>query len=163
MSLSERLHRLENRFYVAIRHPSVGEVADAPLGPAGLDALHDHEYCLVVSYRRNGQPIATPVWFAIDGDRLVFESDADSLKLKRLGRNPKVRVAPCTSRGRPLAPPAEATARILDAGQEAAAERALADKYGWSRRLTSRIRPTSPAGVAYVEVTTAPTPRRPDS
>ena len=157
MSLRERLHRLENRFYVAIRDPSAGDVADAPLGPAGLDALHDHEYCLVVSYRRSGQPIATPVWFAIDGDRLVFESDADSLKLKRIGRNPKVRVAPCSSRGRPLAPPAEATARILDDDEEPAAERALAEKYGWSRTLTSRIRPTSPAGFAYVEVTAAPT------
>ena len=157
MSVRERLHRLENRFYVAIRHSSAAEVADAPLGSAGLDALHDHEYCLVVSYRRNGQPIATPVWFAIDGDRLVFESDADSLKLKRIGRNPQVRVAPCSSRGRPLAPPAKATARVLDADQEAAAERALADKYGWSRRLTSLIRPTPPAGLTYVEVTAAPT------
>ena len=160
MSLRERLHRLENRFYAAIRHPSADEVASAPLGPAGLDALHGAAHCLVVSYRRNGQPIATPVWFAIDGDRLVFESDADSLKLKRIGRNPHVRVAPCTSRGRPLAPPAEATARILDPDQEPEAERALAEKYGWSRRLTSRLRPTSPAGLAYVEVTPGPSSHR---
>ena len=153
MSLSESIRRLENRFYAAIRHPAAALVAEARAQAPGLDAFEDHRHCLVVSYRRSGEPVATPVWCAVDGDRLVFESDADSLKLKRIRRNPRVRVAPCTVRGRALGPPVDATARILDAEGEGAAERALDRRHGWARRVVTRLRTPPPAGLAYVEVT----------
>lgn len=153
MTLKERSRWMESRFYTAIRDSAAAEVADLPPSESALGETFDgHSYCLLVSYRRNGEAIATPVWFALDGDRLVFESDADSLKLKRIGRDPRVRIAPCSSRGRPLGAPLEATARIVDDEEAAEAERALDDKYGRMRRSMARLRPSPDAGRSYVEV-----------
>lgn len=153
MSLKERARRMESRLYAAVRDSAAAEVADLPPSESGLgEAFDGHSYCLLVSYRRNGEAIATPVWFALTDGRLVFESDADSLKLKRIGREPRVRVAPCSSRGRPLGAPLEATARIVDGAEEEAAERALDDKYGRMRRSVARLRPSPDAGRSYVEV-----------
>jgi uncharacterized protein len=149
------MRRLENRLYAAIRHPRAGDAASAPPAAGGLDSVGGHRHCLVVTYRRSGEPVATPVWFALDGHRLVFESDADSAKVKRMRRDARVRVAPCTMRGDPLGPPVEARARILAAEEAPAAERALDGKYGRLRRLLSGMRPDPPEGLAYVEVTPA--------
>jgi PPOX class probable F420-dependent enzyme len=152
MSLRERARRLENRFYSWIRHPSAAHADDLPAGPPTLAGFEQARYCLFVSYRRSGQPVATPVQFALDGDRLLFESDADSLKLKRVSRNQRVRVVPCNARGRPLGLPVEGAARILDVEQQDDAERALNDKYGLVRRAIALVRPAPAAGLAYVEV-----------
>jgi PPOX class probable F420-dependent enzyme len=153
MSIGERTRRIESRFYSAIRHrEATGVSSAAPVGSTFEVAFDGHSYCLVVSHTRDGRPIPTPVWFALHDGALVFESDADSLKVKRIGRNPAVRVAPCSVRGRPLCPPLEATATILEPGEEAAAERALHDKYGRLRRATARLRPTPEAGRSYVRV-----------
>jgi PPOX class probable F420-dependent enzyme len=153
MSIGERTRRIESRFYSAIRHREATEVSSAtPVGSTFEVAFEGHSYCLVVSYTRDGRPIPTPVWFALIDGELIFESDADSLKLKRIGRNPAIRVAPCSVRGRPLCPPLEATATILGPDETEAAERALDEKYGRLRRTTARLRPTPAAGRSYVRV-----------
>jgi PPOX class probable F420-dependent enzyme len=145
----------ENRFYSLIRHGDAAAVAVAEPGDDGLPSVAATGYCLVVTYRRDGTPVPTPVWVAADGGRLVFESDADAPKVRRLRRDPHVRVARCNSRGRPLGPPVEATARILAPDEEPAAEAALAARHGVQRRIAQRLRPTAPAGPAYVEITAA--------
>jgi PPOX class probable F420-dependent enzyme len=145
------LRALENRFYALIRHRAADSAAKAPPARDGLDSFASASYCLVVTYRRDGTPVPTPVWFALDGDRVVFESDSDSGKVKRVRREPHVRVAPCSSRGRPLAPPVEGVARILEGAEAEAAERALAERYGTSRRVSQRLRPAAP-GHTYVEI-----------
>ena len=145
------MRALENRMYRLIRHRDAASVAEAPAAASGLDGLEAHEYCLIVTYKRDGTPVPTPVWFALDGDRVVFESDSDSAKIKRVRRNPQVRVAPCNSRGRPLGPPIEAVARILSPEEAEVAERVLAERFGRSRRIAQRLRPTAP-GHTYVEV-----------
>jgi uncharacterized protein len=149
------MRRLENRLYAAIRHSRAADAASAPAAAGGLDSIGAHRHCLVVTYRRSGEPVATPVWFALDRDRLVFESDADSAKVRRMRRDGRVRVAPCTVRGNPLGAPVEARARILGGDEAAAAERALDGKYGRLRRVLSGMRPAPPEGLAYVEVTPA--------
>ena len=150
----ERSRARETRFYTAIRHPEADTAAELePAPPAeAMDRLERARHCLVISYRRNGAAVATPVWFALDGDRLVFESDADSAKLKRLRRDPRVRIVPCTMRGRPLGPALETQARLLPASEHEAAERALAERYGAPRRVMSRLRPVPLEGLMYVEV-----------
>ncbi len=150
------LRALENRFYALIRDRRAAAAGEGePATDGGLEALLDQQFCLLVTYRRDGTPVPTPVWFALDGERLVFESDSDAGKVKRLRCDGRVRVAPCTSRGRPLGPPVEAVARILDPDDAPAAERALAERYGRTRRIAQRLRPAAP-GQAYVEVRVGP-------
>ncbi len=105
---------------------------------------------LLVTYRRSGEGVPTPVWVAKVGERLVFRSEADTAKVRRIRNDPRVRVAPCTLRGRPTGPPVEATARIVGPRDEAA-ERALAAKYGWRRRAYTRVAPLG--DLVYVEIT----------
>jgi uncharacterized protein len=149
-TLSERLAFATNSLYPRVTHRAGTAVATTP--PVGvLDGLAGHRYCVVVSYRRTGEPVATPLWFGIDGSRLFFRSLRGSAKLGRIRRNSRVLVAPCSVRGRPLGPPFEGRARILPETASAAAERAIQANYGIIRRVYEWV--IRDAEARYVEVT----------
>jgi PPOX class probable F420-dependent enzyme len=86
------------------------------------------KYLSITSFRRDGTPVATPVWFVRDGARLLVHTAADSYKVRRIQRNPAVRVAVCTVRGRLRGDPVWATAEVLE-GEVARVERLMASKY----------------------------------
>jgi len=121
-----------------------------------LRDIVDSEYVLLTTFRKTGQPVATPVWIAPDGDTALVTTDADSGKVKRLRHTPRITLAPCDARGRtaPDAPVVEATAEIArDEATLARLDRALAAKYGMKYRLIRagrRIRPGTPSWVALV-------------
>jgi PPOX class probable F420-dependent enzyme len=52
------------------------------------------------TYKRNGEAVRTPVWFVEESGLLYFHSPGKSWKVKRLQRNPVVRLAPCARFGR---------------------------------------------------------------
>ena len=52
------------------------------------------------TYKRNGEAVRTPVWFVEENGLIYFHSPAKSWKVKRLRRNPVVRLAPCARFGR---------------------------------------------------------------
>ena len=54
---------------------------------------------LLTTFRPSGQPVATPVSIAVDGDLAYFTTAADSGKARRLASNDAVTVAPCTTNG----------------------------------------------------------------
>ncbi|MFD0020689.1 PPOX class F420-dependent oxidoreductase [Streptomyces sp. NPDC058382] len=91
------------------------------------------EYVSLTTYRKNGTPVATPVWAAADGDRLLVWTKTDSWKVKRLRNDSRVVVTVCDVRGRIAdgAPSAEGTGRLLDAEGTAGARRVIARKYTW--------------------------------
>lgn len=94
---------------------------------------------LLVSFRRDGRPVPTPVWFASAGDALYARSESDAGKIKRIRRDSRVLVAPCDGRGRPLGSPHAAEARVLASDDTLAAETALAARYGIARRVVERL------------------------
>jgi PPOX class probable F420-dependent enzyme len=98
---------------------------------AGFAGLAGHKYVNLTSFRRTGEAVATPVWFAGEGDARYVVTDRASGKVKRIRRNPAVRLAPCTHLGRPLGPAVDALARVLSPAEEAPAQAALSRKYGW--------------------------------
>ena len=65
MSAAERVSNGWNGFLGRIRHPTAAEVNEA--GTSGFDHLEGHKYCLLVTFRRSGEPVPTPVWFGLDG------------------------------------------------------------------------------------------------
>ncbi|MEU0098325.1 PPOX class F420-dependent oxidoreductase [Streptomyces sp. NPDC006267] len=91
------------------------------------------EYVSVTTYRKNGTPVATPVWAAAEGDVLYVWTRSDSWKVKRLRNNAKVAVTVCDVRGRISegAPSAEGTAKLLDEDGTRAVRKLLARKYTW--------------------------------
>jgi uncharacterized protein len=87
------------------------------------------KYLSVTSFRRDGGQVATTVWFVQEGGRLLVETDLHSFKVKRIRRNPTVRVAPCTATGRVLAEVVTARARLLPASEVDRVHRLIERKY----------------------------------
>ncbi len=96
--------------------------------------LEGQRYLSLASFRKNGQEVRTPLWFAEENGAVYVMTRDDSWKYKRIRNNPHVRVAPCTARGRVTGSWSDATARILPREQEAPARAALRRKY-WLMRL----------------------------
>jgi len=140
--------------YDRVRHPQARAAARAGASAHGFGALRGHKYALLVSYRRSGEPVPTPVWFGIDGsERLYVRTGADAAKVKRVRAEPRVLVGPADARGRPLGPLAPGSGRVLDEpGERAHAESVLSRSYGLGRRLYERVvGDRSPS--TYLEVT----------
>lgn len=152
--LGETLRRVENRIMKRVRDPSSADVLGQD--PISFDArkLVGHRHVLLVTARRTDTEIATPVWFALDGNRLVLRSGAADPKVTRIRRDSNVKVAACTPRGRPLGAPMRARARILQPAEEPQAERTLRRALGWQRRLYNHTRAPF-LWMTYVEVTPA--------
>ncbi|MGY1713961.1 PPOX class F420-dependent oxidoreductase [Geodermatophilus sp. SYSU D01106] len=93
-------------------------------------------YVNLITFRRTGEAVPTPVWAAPDGDRLVVCTRADSGKVKRLRHTARVTVAPCDVRGRTTGEPVEATAVLLEPHEWRQARAALARRYGWQWRVS---------------------------
>jgi uncharacterized protein len=155
MSLGERMVAAADGVYHRIRHPEALSVArSGEVGAEGFAGLRGHKYCLLVTYKRSGDPVPTPVWFALDGEgRAVIRTEADCPKVRRIRANAHVRLAPATARGKPVGPLAEGTARELDAADHARAEATLQSQYGLGRKLYEGM--SGPLGVktTYLEVT----------
>jgi uncharacterized protein len=128
-------------------------VTDGSSGDFG--ALDGQKHCLVVTFRRSGEAVPTPVWAGLADGRLYFRSEKRVGKIKRIRATPRVLVAPCDSRGKPLGEAVEGKARILPAGEEPRAESAIQSNFGLGRRMYERVAMNlGPEGV-YVEVTPA--------
>lgn len=87
------------------------------------------KYLSLTSFKRDGTGVATPVWFVADNGHLLVETDASSYKVKRILRNPQVRIAVCDARGRLRGETVDGEARILPDSERARVERLLARKY----------------------------------
>jgi uncharacterized protein len=155
-AVGERLVRLSDRLYDRMRDPAATQAARGEAGAQGFDALRGCRYCLLVSYKRSGDPVPTPVWFGLDAEgRLYVRTEADAAKVKRIRANPRVRVAPCNVRGKPAGPVAEGYARVLLAPDNERAESVLRANYGVERRLYEAVFGKSGVPLVYLEVTPA--------
>ncbi|MFE0515957.1 PPOX class F420-dependent oxidoreductase [Streptomyces sp. NPDC058964] len=123
-----------------------------------LDRLGSGKYLLVTSYRKDGTPVATPVWVVRDGDALGVWTAAKSYKVKRIRRRADVLVGPCDVRGNPTGDQLPATAEIADAATTDHYRDLVARKYGILGRLTlfgSRLR-NGRDGTVGIRVTLTP-------
>jgi PPOX class probable F420-dependent enzyme len=84
---------------------------------------------LLVTHKRDGTPVGTPVSIAVEGDRAFVRTWDTAWKVKRIRNDPLVEVAPCTPLGKPTGPPLRARARVLDGEESARAGRLLARKH----------------------------------
>jgi PPOX class probable F420-dependent enzyme len=87
------------------------------------------KYLSLISFRRDGTGVATPVWFVETGGRLLVETDAASYKVRRIRRDPRVTIAPCTATGRLRGTPVPAWAELLPDTEVARVEQLMARKY----------------------------------
>jgi PPOX class probable F420-dependent enzyme len=100
--------------------------------PNAFDPLRGEKYIDLVTYRKSGVGVHTPVWFAEHEGRLFVMTRPDFGKAKRIRNRPQVEVAPCTVRGRRRGSALLAVARVSDDG--ALGRRLIRGKY-WLARL----------------------------
>ncbi|TNC24006.1 PPOX class F420-dependent oxidoreductase [Amycolatopsis alkalitolerans] len=93
--------------------------------------LGNEKYVLLTTFRRDGTPVPTPVWLAMDGEDMVLFSERKAGKVKRIRRDAKVLVQACDLRGRRVhGPELTGTARLLGDEDYTRVRRLIARKYG---------------------------------
>jgi len=86
-------------------------------------------YLSLETFRKNGQGVATPVWFVQNGSAFYIYTEANSWKVKRIRNNSRVRIARCNIRGKVSGQWVDANAQIVTGEEEKAASRQLDQKY----------------------------------
>jgi PPOX class probable F420-dependent enzyme len=103
-----------------------------------IDQLAAERYISLVTFRKNGVGLPTPLWIVGIGDKLYAFTDGTSAKMKRLKTSDRIQIAACDARGNVRGEYVEGHARKID--DPAKAERVLAaltQKYGWQLRMLS--------------------------
>jgi PPOX class probable F420-dependent enzyme len=100
-----------------------------------LDPLAAGKYVLITSYRKNGTPVATPVWVVRDQEALGVWTDKDSWKVRRIRNRADILVGPCDMRGNPTGEQVPGRAEIVDPATTEQYRRLIARKYGLVGRL----------------------------
>ena len=112
-------------------------------GSSPIDAIRATKYISFVSTRKNGTPIATPVWVAPLPSRgpnvFGFTIDANAGKAKRLAHTNTVTVQPCDIRGRIVkgSPIVSGTAVVISGAEAETVRDAVARKYGFTYKMFS--------------------------
>jgi uncharacterized protein len=122
----------------------------------GFADLYTHQYINLITYRRSGETVATPVWFVHENHRLYVGTGRNAGKIKRIRNNPQVLVEPCDARGTPLGERMTAHARVLDVVEHARINQLLTQKYGLMKRMIdvmALINGSAKTGRDVVEIT----------
>jgi uncharacterized protein len=103
--------------------------------------LRGARYALLRSFRRDGTPVDTPIWFGLDNDVLLFRTKVGP-KTRRLAACRDVELAACDYRGRvrPDATAVAGRATILSGADAERANRILHKRYGWQWNIVPLIK-----------------------
>jgi PPOX class probable F420-dependent enzyme len=113
--------------------------------------ISGQRYISLVTFRKNGKGVPTPVWFGEDNQHLYVMTSGQSGKSKRLRNNPEVRMSPSTFRGKVTGPEFSARARFLKPEEFARARKLINAKY-WMARIPFLWNKTD----TYLEITPGP-------
>ena len=106
------------------------------MGQQAFQELAAERYVSLVTFRRNGNGVPTPLWIAPDNGKLYAFTDGTSAKMKRLRVTSRIQLAACDARGKVKGEYVEAHARrVEDPAVMERASAALARKYGWQVSL----------------------------
>jgi len=101
-----------------------------------LEQFLDQKYINFETYKKDGTPIRTPVWFVIDKD-LIYVITRDSTgKVKRLRNNQDVRIVSCSFKGEPKNEWVKGKAEMITGEEADEIIKFRKKKYGMLARLT---------------------------
>ena len=100
-------------------------------------AMEKHTYLNLETFRKNGDGVRTPVWFAADPGADLRSRDAkvyvytieNTGKVKRVRNNPRVRIAPCNRTGGLQGDWIDANARVAEGAEAERGLKLLTQKY----------------------------------
>ena len=101
-----------------------------------LDQFLDQKYINFETYKKDGTPVRTPVWFVIDKD-LIYVITRDSTgKVKRLKNNQDVRIVSCSFKGEPKDEWIKGKTEMITGEEADKAIKLRKKKYGMFARLS---------------------------
>ena len=111
------------------------------MNETGFAALKGQKYLNLETFRKSGEGVRTPIWFAADPSadlasqaaKLYIYTVDNTGKVKRIRNNSRVKVAPCDVRGNLLGEWTDARAEIVT-GEEAVHGMRLLNKKYWPRK-----------------------------
>ena len=152
-----RFMAVQYRIYNRLRPRSAFEAATRPGTATDFGSFRGHRQCLLVTFKRSGEPVPVPVNFGLlDDHTLYIRTEPRSAKVKRLANDPHVRVCPCNFRGKPLRPMVDATARALPESACTQAHEVIAQNWDLPSRFLERSLDRFGLEVVYLEVTCRP-------
>ena len=136
MSVSERLARLSNKVYDRTRSKAAFTIRAEDAVERDFEPLRGHKYATLVTFRKSGEAMPSPVWFGLDAaGRAYAHTMLDSGKVKRIRNNGKALIVASTTRGKPIGPVLAGTARVVPEDEWPHAEATLAAAYGRGRKV----------------------------
>ena len=100
-----------------------------------LEDIKSEKYISLETYRKNGNPVRTPVWFVVKDDLIYVVTRDQTGKVKRLRNNLQVKFALCTIKGKVTGEWNSGVATILDESQTAEAVKWRDKKYGFMAKI----------------------------
>ncbi|OBA63556.1 PPOX class F420-dependent enzyme [Nocardia sp. 852002-20019_SCH5090214] len=113
---------------------------------------------MLTTYKKDGTPVATPVWAALDDAKLYVWTETAAWKVKRVRRNPDVTLQPCSVSGKPHGEIVRGTARVLDEEGSDRTRQLIKRKYslmGWLI-VTGSVLRRGRKGTIGIEIAAAP-------
>jgi PPOX class probable F420-dependent enzyme len=116
-------------------------MADTPETPDYFAPLRGERHMSLATFRRNGEAVPTPIWFAEVEGLLYVRTASHFKKLERIAHDARVTVAPCSQSGEVTGEELPALARILAPGDPAIAEAesALGARYPAERPAMNQL------------------------
>jgi hypothetical protein len=105
-------------------------------------ALSDEKCILFTTFRRDGSPVATPVWIVpIDEKTFGFWTSSGSGKVKRLAHTDRVTIQPCNQRGviKPGSRSTSASARLVSGAELQQIQTKIVAKYGIMTKIAKLL------------------------
>ena len=101
-----------------------------------LSLFLDQKYVNLETYKKDGTPVRTPVWFMIDSDIVYVVTREKTGKVKRLKNNQNIKIVPCSFKGKPESEWIKGIAQNVTGEEAEKAIKLRKKKYGFSARLT---------------------------
>jgi PPOX class probable F420-dependent enzyme len=153
MSGFERLARFSDRMFDRLRDKRAFTLTDDNAVDGHFESLRGHKYAVVVTFRRDGDAVPSPVWFGVDEKGNAYlKTRHDSGKVRRLRDDSRALIALSNMRGKPMGPAIRGTGRVLPHEEWAHAEETLAAAYGTGRNISERVLGGPEEMGAYVEI-----------
>ena len=96
-----------------------------------LNEIESQKYISLETYRKNNQPVRTPVWFVIKNNLVYVVTRDQTGKVKRLRNNQEVKIATCSINGKVTGQWLNGTAKILSEAETKEVVKWRDKKYGF--------------------------------
>lgn len=100
-----------------------------------LSEIKPQKYISIETYRKDGTPVQTPVWFVVKNEQLYIVTRDKTGKIKRIRNNQKVKIATCTIKGKITGQWIQGSAKILTDSETQEAVDWRDKKYGFIAKI----------------------------